>query len=489
MKKNKIICIFLCVLLTVYNFTSCGNEPCEHRYFLNDTEEATCTEDGSKEYKCDNCGDTYRDTVFAKGHTPGEAPTFDSPQICIDCGIVLAPPVDYMPYRANDLAINHYYGYSNSFITTNIDTQNHGRSKPVTIPYVNKIGLPCNLELSIPIQDFFKHSVKSVLPLSTSDGKTYSTDSGFKVDFSINLLNKDVKSINAWNHGLSSEFEGSDLVKVVGEYRATPASYNYIYELVDFSNCYIEIAKETASGYETVKKIDKKEEWNAILQTGVIEISNDNGKLFFDAGTYRVLFKYNMTWVSDPSSAVYSADDAKKENPIYPYGRFNDQYEFFYIEVTNQKSNVLLPDNIEISSRGFLSQLRVTPLTDDRSFIDSHSVLKFQEGKYASFKVGAKVDMSKTGYRYNKEYVIQAFDFTVYVYNGATDTYDEYFACDLMPQISREVVYGAEIPVDVELDSLLRDSKCKITISYTLFNEVTEETITEKQNYYYTFSW
>ena len=44
-----------------------------HDYFMFDSAEPTCTEDGYEEYSCDECGDTYREEFPALGHT------FDEP--------------------------------------------------------------------------------------------------------------------------------------------------------------------------------------------------------------------------------------------------------------------------------------------------------------------------------------------------------------------------------------------------------------------------
>lgn len=482
--KKTIIIVFMSIILLI-SFCSCQKN-CNHTYYVHKTVEATCTEEGYNEYKCSECGDKYKETISAKGHTPGEAPTFDTAQVCVDCGTVLAGTVDYMPYRANDLAINQYYGYGNSYITTEIISQNLDRLTSDSIPYTDKHGVAYPLHLDFPIQDFFKHSVNSVLPVTTSDGKTYSTNSGFKLSFSFTPTDIDVKSIHAWEQGLSKEFKNTDadLLKIVGVYRANPSFYNNIYELVDFSDCCIEVAKKTATGYKIVKKIDSPEDWKAILQAGGIEISNDNGELFYEVGTYRILFKYNMTWITDPPSAVYLSKDF--QNALYPYGKLNDQYEFFYITVTEERNNILLPGNVEASDWGFFCQLRAPSLEKNASFIKDHSVLTFEND--VAFKVGAKVDMTKTDYYYNG-YAIENFSFTLSKYNAETDTYDEYKAYDLMPSISRDIVYGEEITVDVGKDAALRDQKCKITLSYSFIDEATGETITEQQNYYYTLLW
>ena len=126
MKKNRLFSFLLLISLSVSALSGCKNN-CSHQYSVVKTVEATCTEDGYKKYKCSECRDKYEEVIPAKGHKPGEAPTLDSSQLCTVCETVLASSVDYMPYRGNDLAINKYYGYDSSYITTQIDTQNLDR--------------------------------------------------------------------------------------------------------------------------------------------------------------------------------------------------------------------------------------------------------------------------------------------------------------------------------------------------------------------------
>ena len=487
MKKLNELILSLIFLCSVYLLNSCATD-CNHTYSLTESKDSTCTEEGYTEFECTECGETYREPIQKKGHTPSEAPTLDASQVCTVCGLVLAGTVDYVEFRENDLIINGYYGYGNSYIDTKITTQNLNRYTPDPIQYIDKNGAAYPLNLSIPIQDFFTHNVSSVLPLSTQDGKTYITDSGFKVLFNFNTMDKSVDTIHAWDYGLSSELKKTDkeYLKLVGEYQANPSYYNKVYELIDFSDCYIEIAKKTETGYKTLKKIDSEKDWKAILQNGFIEISNDNGSLFYDAGTYRILFKYNMTWITDPPSAVYDTNDTGKSNPIYPYGKINDQYEFFYITVTEERKNVLLPANAETFNSGFFAQIRAHDIEKSSPFISNHSSLFFKDN--ISFKIGAKVDMTKDGYFYNKQ-TIKSFSLSLSVYNSKTDSYDVYKTCDLMPSITRDVVFGEEILVDIEKDASLRDKKFKITISYSFLDEATGKTTSEQQDYYYTFVW
>ena len=51
----------------------------------------TCSSDGVMEYDCSRCDAHYYEAISAKGHNPGPAATCDTPQVCLDCGAVLAP--------------------------------------------------------------------------------------------------------------------------------------------------------------------------------------------------------------------------------------------------------------------------------------------------------------------------------------------------------------------------------------------------------------
>lgn len=483
---RKLYCV-LALLLCCFSFPACKFN-CIHDYSLVSTVDATCSKKGYQKYECKECGDSYKETIETKAHIPGEAPTLDTAQTCIVCGSVLADAVAYMPYRNHDLIINEYRGYPYEYVVTDISHQNQERYQPGVMSYTDKSGVEHDLNLDIPVQDFFTHSVRSVLPLTTTDGKTYTTDSGFKLAFTFSATDKDVSTIRAWKQGLRAEFKDANknLLKIVGEYKADPAFYNNVYELVDFSNSYIEVAKQTENGYETIKKISSQEAWSDIFERGKLEIANIDEKPFYEKGTYRILFKYNMTWITDSSSVVYASDDVNKENPVYPYGKLNDQYEFFYVTVTDEKNNVLLPSSVEAGEEGLFSQLRILGLEENAPFIAENTTLNFKSS--VVFNIGAKVDMTKKGYYYNQRQV-QKFSFVLSVYNKATDSYEEYEVYDLMHDLKKQTVYGEEITLDMGRDVAIRNKKCRITISSSFFDESSGATITEKQTYDYILHW
>ncbi len=51
---------------------------------------ATCTGESLLEYTCTRCRETYLEGGDASGHVPGEAATCTTPQLCAECGAVLA---------------------------------------------------------------------------------------------------------------------------------------------------------------------------------------------------------------------------------------------------------------------------------------------------------------------------------------------------------------------------------------------------------------
>ncbi len=55
------------------------------------TKEATCTETGSRTHKCTVCGEEVTETIEKAAHTPGEAATCKTAQICTVCNEEIAP--------------------------------------------------------------------------------------------------------------------------------------------------------------------------------------------------------------------------------------------------------------------------------------------------------------------------------------------------------------------------------------------------------------
>ena len=82
---------------TTYVCANCGDSfsvrfvpPLGHDWIGTMISEPCCTGDGVVEYTCSRCGERYCATIPATGHTPGSPATCINPQICLDCGAVLA---------------------------------------------------------------------------------------------------------------------------------------------------------------------------------------------------------------------------------------------------------------------------------------------------------------------------------------------------------------------------------------------------------------
>lgn len=459
---------------------------CVHAYTLNHLA-PTCVTEGFNSYTCPACGDSYLEILPVLAHTPGAEPTFDEPQTCTFCHTVLRDKLIYTPYAGEELAINYYFRYSEQFTPTVIDSRYHGTYTQGPIRYLDRNGAPLPLTVNIPIQEFYSHKVLSVSPLSTDDGKNYETSSGFKVSFDFQSSPKRVQDLYAWDKGdkcLRDEFshldesEINDVVRVVASYPVLDHSsyYNTVYEVVDFSSSYIEIAKKTADGYITLKKIESVDDWKLALALGELEICNDNSTLFFDEGLYRVLFKYDMIWVTDPAAPVYD----EEQDLLYPFARINAQYESFYVTVTNEKGNVLIPSNLTDVQNEFFCQLRAMTTDTSKAFVPEYSGLLF--GDQVVFRLAAKVGKAETGCFYERRH-LSDFRMVVSVYNERTDTYDEYQSIDLLSMLSDDTLNGGEITVNIGKNEQMRGKKHKISLLYTING------VSEQLNYYDTLYW
>ncbi len=481
-KTSQIIILCICVV-TLGNLFSCQTS-CNHVYALNKVIDATCTTEGYTEYICSECGDTYRETIPMLAHTPGSAPTFDAAQSCTICGTILQEKLQYTPYSGDELAINHYFGYADGFVETTVDSRYHDAYTQDTLQYRDQNGNLHPLEINLPLQEFYSHKILSVSSLTTEDEKNYVTDSGFMAEFSFNPAVKNITELYAWSKGdkcLQDEFshlseeDALNAVKVVAAYpvSANSSHYNRIYEVIDFSSSYIEVAKKVGNEYVSVKKIETVEDWTAFLQTG--NLSDDNGRLFFGEGTYRILFKYDVIWVTNPSSPLY--DENGKS--FYPYGRINSQYDSFYVTVTDENMGILLPSNIKDQDKYFC-QVKVATKNATEPFVSEYSNLIF--GNSVIFNINAKVGKSEKGYYYDQKQ-LNRFDFIVSVYNEYTDTYDEYKTFDLTEHLSDSTVTGEEISINIGKDESIRGKKCKMSIVYTI------DGVSKQQDYYYTLLW
>jgi len=421
---------------------------------------ATCTEAGYEEYACASCGEKARVELPMLGHTPGASATISSQQICTVCGEVIQDQLDYTRYYGDELAINYYYGTADGYYKTAVDSRYHG-TYDQTLEYRDKNGNSLPLTFAIPIQEFYSHDLLSTAGVSTKDGRTYTTSGGFEVSYTLRTLSKRPEELYAWNNGLDAELSGKEhLAYVIGSYPVSEQSsyYNHIYEIVDFATSYIEISKKTADGYEPLRRICSVEDWKLALQEETLTLSADNASPFLELGTYRILFKYDMLWVTDASSPVYDSDG----NYGCPYGWINSQYESFYVNVTDEKGAVLVPHDQDATDTGCSFQLRAEIADKTAKFLPAYSTLEF--GAESTFKIGARLDVAD-GALHREQKQVTGFSLIASVYDEESRTYRPIQSFDLAadPKAS-ELASGAELSVTLPRDEELRGRIWKLDI-------------------------
>lgn len=485
--KTKVIILSVVLAIFCFALSACGHKGCPpHDYQIESRVEATCTKQGSITYKCTKCEDEYTSAtdIDPTKHRPGPEATTESPQVCLDCGVLLHERLPSAPIvSARSLAINHYAGVATSYCTTPIDTQVHSKyTLPTQTFYANNNQTDRrDLDVSLPIQEFYSHDIHSVYRLGTDDGKTFTTPGGFKAEFNVDLvLNMKVETLNASIYSdFLENFDTSEALGIVRIYQSSE-KYGGLYEVVDFSNAFIEIEKDGV----VISNVPLWQEGQKDIKTD-IEISDDNGRLFDEEGTYRILFKYGVAWVTNPSSAVYDAQG----NKCYPYGFLNDQYDYFYITITDEKEGILVPDDFGTEGELFY-QLRADSVSTGELFLNTNGTIKF--GSQPKLYVDTVLDFDEIGYSF-KGNRLKKFQLSVYRYDYDSDTGEEgtdpYVLCgqaiDLLSKLSDEDTFE----LILEKNPQLRGNSCRMVVESELFNEHTAQTITLKQVYSFTFDW
>lgn len=83
-----------------YNYKSDYTQPTGHKWDGGHViSNGSCNSEGVKEYDCTVCGEKRFEAVSATGHKAGKPATCTEPQVCTDCGAVLAPPTGHS-YKA-----------------------------------------------------------------------------------------------------------------------------------------------------------------------------------------------------------------------------------------------------------------------------------------------------------------------------------------------------------------------------------------------------
>lgn len=480
-----------CFVLISCLCSACSMPHCPpHDYQVENRVEATCTQDGSVTYKCDKCGDEYTETIEATGHTPGPEATTTSPQVCLVCGAVLHEKLTEAPVIVADaLAINYFAGASTSFCKTPIDTQVHSKYTLPTQRYydadpTSQVAKPLDLDISIPIQEFYTHDIYSVYRLATEDGKTFTTPNGFKVKFDIETI--ETKAVSelfaAANGDFLDNFETPDALKIVRMYQSS-AQFGGIYEVVDFSNSYIEIQRDEDSA--NAKRISLWDNGRETFRTE-LEITDENGSLFYGEGTYRILFKYSMAWVTNPTSAVYDANG----NVCYPYGLINDQYDYFYVTITDEQDGILVPEDFGEQEELFY-QLRADTVIENGGelFLPSGGTICFKDG----IKLYADhiLEVVSGEYYFNGKR-LDKFSFELYRYDfdsdsglDGTDPYVLYQEINLLDLLDGTNLFE----ISLNKDPQLRERPCRMVVTSDFVDESTGQVITTQQSYIFTFDW
>ena len=489
MRMNKVISFISFLVVACLLFSSCTliNFCPPHNYQVESRVEATCTQDGYVTYKCDKCGDEYTETIEATGHTPGPEATTTSPQVCLVCGAVLHEKLFGEPVIVEDaLAINYYAGTSNTFSINPIDTQVHSDYVLPTQQYYadpNKIK-PVNLDISIPIQEFYTHDIYSVYRLATEDGKTFTTPNGFKVKFDIETIEtREVDSLHAAKNGdFLDNFKNPDALKIVYVDQDVN-DFEGIYEVVDFANSFIEIQKGGDSA--NARRISLWDSDNKSIRTE-LEITDENGKLFYGEGTYRILFRYSMAWVANPTSAVYDGEG----NVCYPYGLINDQYDYFYVTITDEEDGILVPKDFGTEDELFY-QLRTDTAEayGGNLFLSPEATIRF--GDDVRFYVDNILDIVDGDYYFNGKR-LDEFSLKLYSYDYDSDTgfddtnpYVFYDEINLMPLLN-----GTGLSEFVlNKDPQIRNRFCRIEVISEFFDEDTAQVIAMQQTYIFNLDW
>lgn len=489
MKKREIAnFLFMFCICTVCALLCSCDMGCSHTYDKN-VVSATCLEDGYTEYTCSRCGDTYREAIPKLGHTPGAEATPDTAQSCTVCGAIIKDKLGYTAYSGTELAINYKYGYAQAFTETPIDSQYHGKYEDYVLYYNDSSMMNDKpLRLSIPIQEFYTHSICSVGAVKQTDGKSYTTDSGFKLNFNFSRLEIPAGSPQTvWEGGLKTALKGvpDSMLVAVATYPAEDKFYNTIYEVIDFSDSSIQIVRTTENGEEIVKDISSVSAWEGMLHSNG-DVTDANGALFYTPGRYKITFKYSLAWFATPSSKVYNQ---KNPNGVYPYGFVGYQYDTFYVTVTDAACGVLVPHDDDVPADGFFCQLRADVIKKKQPFMSvPNEKMTLNFGNDVALYVRAKVDALDGQFFYDHG-ALESFTLTVSYYDMATDRYQVFETMDLLPSLKQANVTGEEMKVAIVKDPLLRGKSCRFTVSYSYRDPATGAVVTESQKYDYAIDW
>ena len=456
-----------------YSCTRCSNTKSTllpalgHDYAEAERVLPTCTKNGYVLMKCSRCDSSEKEPLEATGHKPGAWATIRHACICTECKQELRSALAY------DLAINHYYGFATELHSTTVNSQTQAEHLLVEQTYYateNHVN-PITIRSGLVLQSFYEHRLLTVKKANPLNGKEYMTDAGFQVAFHYNLLSDSVSELTiAKETDFLSEFDDPSLLRLVQRKKANNPYYE-LCEIVDFSNSVIEISKQTENGYVTLATVGA-EAWQSLLKPEDILISAPNSTLFCEAGTYRVLFRFRVAWVLESvSGAIYN----EQGEICYPYGFANDQYDYFYVTVSEQTQNVLLPDDPSEEADLFY-QLNFSDASESTPFVRSGDRLSI--GDRFKLVVDTKLGYWNLHTYYGDKYLTE-WTLSIGTYDAKSDSYTVNHSFDLL-----ELTKNSSSATLSPPKNYTTTGSCKITVDYTFFDEVTQTQIPKTDVYY-----
>ena len=270
------------------------------------------------------------------------------------------------------------------------------------------------------------------------------------------------------------QFESDSILKLVKEGKSSDKYYT-IYEVVDFAYSTIEVAKLVDGKYVTVAIIDNPKSWEAVWSLDEIILSDANGRMFFDSGTYRIMFKFNVAWfIESPNGVIYDGTGSA----CYPYGILNDRYDYFYVTVNDDTYNVLVPDDVD-ESRDLFYQISLDDIKGGAPFLKSGDSVDVEDNIDVLFD--SKIGSWNGQVHYNGN-VLTDWTMSYYLYDLESDSYVVQSSYDLFATLDANGVGKIKISKSNQIGD------CKITVSYTLTDEATGVSTTYVDVYYLNIS-
>lgn len=439
-------------------------------------QEPACTVDGYVRYTCqrEGCLYGYEEVLPQLNHAAGEYASIFNDCVCIRCDTVLQPKLD------NELGINYYLGFSSIYHQTPIYSQDRTGYDLGSYDYYTTPECTTQITFSdqISLQDFYSHDLLTSKVVTTENGKRFSVDGGFSVLFDFKTINNEQFDLGEMNiqkySDFAYQFESDSMLMLVKEEKSIGTPY-YIYEVVDFAHSTIEIARLIDGKYVTVATVNNPESWDAVWELDNIILSDKNGKMFSEAGKYRIMFKFTVAWfIESLNGKIYDASGTE----CYPYGIINDQYDYFYVTVTDDTYNILVPDDVD-ESRDLFYQISLDDIQNGVPFVKSGESVKVNDNIDIVFD--SKIGNWNGATRYNGQ-LLTSWTMDFALYDALTDSYVTQASYNLFESLPENGVGKVKISKSNQIGD------CKISVGYTLQNEETGEVFSYVDVYYLSIS-